>query len=57
MQSNLSAGATPARASAAGFDRGAAITRSLLGYGVVVGPFYLVVGVIQGLVRDGFDFC
>lgn len=56
MQSNLSAGATPARASAAKFDRGAAITRSLLGYGVVVGPFYLAVGVIQGLVRDGFDF-
>jgi len=56
MQSNQSAGATPARANAAEFDRGAAITRSLLGYGMLVGPFYLAIGVIQGLVRDGFDF-
>jgi hypothetical protein len=40
----------------AGFDRGAAVTRSLLGYGVLVGPFYLAVGLIQALVRDGFDF-
>ena len=38
------------------FNRGAAITRSLLGYGVLVGPFYLIVGIAQGLVRDGFDF-
>jgi hypothetical protein len=38
------------------FDYSAAVTRSLLGWGVVVGPFYLAVGVIQGLVRDGFDF-
>ncbi|AYY12600.1 DUF998 domain-containing protein [Actinobacteria bacterium YIM 96077] len=39
-----------------GFDRSAAITRSLLGYGVIAGPIYLVVGVILGIVRDGFDF-
>ena len=32
------------------------ITRSLLGYGVVAGPFYVAVSVAQGLVRDGFDF-
>lgn len=38
------------------FDRGAAVTRSLLGYGVLAGPFYLTVGVMQGLLRDGFDF-
>ena len=31
-------------------------TRSLLRCGVVAGPFYLALGVIQGLVRDGFDF-
>lgn len=37
-------------------DMGAAVTRSLLGYGVLAGPFYLTVGVIQGWVRDGFDF-
>ena len=36
-------------------DRSAAITRSLLGYGVLAGPFYVVVGLIQALTRDGFD--
>jgi hypothetical protein len=36
-------------------DRTAAITRSLLGYGVLVGPFYVVVGLVQALTRDGFD--
>lgn len=39
----------------AGFNRAAAVTRSLLGWGVVVGPFYLVVGVVLALTRDGFD--
>jgi hypothetical protein len=38
-----------------GFDAGAAVTRSLLGWGVVVGPFYLVVGLLLALTRDGFD--
>src|SRR5262245_19107197 len=38
-----------------GIDRGAAVTRSLLGYGVLAGPFYLAVGLIQALVREGFD--
>ena len=37
-----------------GFDKRAAITRSLLGWGVVAGPFYLVVGLILALTRDGF---
>ena len=36
-------------------DRHAAITRSLLGYGLVAGPFYVVVGLAQALTRDGFD--
>lgn len=31
------------------------ITRSLLGYGVVAGPFYVVVSLAQAAVRDGFD--
>ena len=30
-------------------------TRSLLGAGAVVGPLYLAVGLIQALVREGFD--
>ena len=34
----------------------AAVTRSLLGCGVIVGPFYLALGVGQGLIRDGFSF-
>ncbi|GAA5149649.1 hypothetical protein GCM10025768_13110 [Microbacterium pseudoresistens] len=37
------------------FDRAAAVTRSLLGWGVVVGPFYLVIGVALALTRPGFD--
>ncbi|MBV1853139.1 DUF998 domain-containing protein [Catellatospora tritici] len=31
------------------------ITKSLLGYGVIAGPSYLVVGLAQALTRDGFD--
>jgi hypothetical protein len=30
-------------------------TQSLLRYGVVAGPFYLAVSLIQAFVRDGFD--
>ncbi|GAB2914104.1 hypothetical protein GCM10027047_10090 [Rhodococcus aerolatus] len=36
-------------------DRTAAITRSLLGYGVLVGPFYVVAGLVQALLRPGFE--
>lgn len=32
------------------------ITRSLLGWGAVAGPFYVATSVVQGLTRDGFDF-
>jgi hypothetical protein len=35
---------------------GAPRTGFLLGCGAAAGPFYLVVGVAQGLIRDGFDF-
>lgn len=31
------------------------ITKSLLGYGVIVGPMYVVVSLAQALTRDGFD--
>lgn len=37
-------------------SRAAKITRSLLGYGVLAGPMYLLTYLIQGLTRDGFDF-
>ena len=56
MTSNVSAGTTPGAVKAPGFDRGAAVTRSLIGYGVLAGPFYLAVGLIQAFVRDGFSF-
>jgi len=52
---NLLAGTTPQRSSESSFDSGAAVTRSLLGYGVLAGPFYLAVGLIQAFVRNGFD--
>jgi hypothetical protein len=32
------------------------VTRSLLGYGVIAGPLYVVTSVVQGLTREGFDF-
>jgi hypothetical protein len=31
------------------------VTRSLLGYGAVAGPLYVVVALAQGLLRPGFD--
>ena len=31
------------------------VTRSLLGYGAIAGPLYLLSGLIQGLTREGFD--
>jgi hypothetical protein len=44
----------PARDSSA-FDSGSAITRSMLGWGVVAGPFYLVFGLVLAATRPGFD--
>lgn len=37
------------------FDSSAAVTRSLLGWGVVAGPFYVVVGLVLAVTRPGFD--
>lgn len=36
-------------------DPASRVTRSLLGYGVIAGPFYVVVSLAQALTRDGFD--
>lgn len=36
-------------------DPGARVTRSLLGWGVVAGPFYVAVVLGQALLRGGFD--
>lgn len=41
--------------SATGPDRSAAVTRSLPGWGVVAGPFYVVFGVVLAVTRPGFD--
>ncbi len=38
-----------------GFDTSAAVTRSMLGWGVVAGVFYLVFGLVLALTRPGFD--
>lgn len=38
-----------------GFDRAAAVSRSMLGWGVVVGPFYLAFGLVLALTRPGFE--
>jgi hypothetical membrane protein len=45
------AGATPARAC----DRPARVTKTLLAYGVIAGPFYVVVSLAQAFTREGFD--
>ncbi len=44
---------TPAGAAC---DPASRVTKSLLGYGVLAGPFYVVVSVLEGSTRDGFDF-
>lgn len=31
------------------------VTKSLLGYGIIAGPLYVVVGLAQALTREGFD--
>jgi hypothetical protein len=36
-------------------DQAAAVTRSLFGYGVLAGVFYLMVGLMQARTRDGYD--
>ena len=47
--------AVSASSSTTTFDRGRAVTKSLLGWGVVAGPFYVVVGLAQALLVPGFD--
>ncbi len=38
-----------------GCDPATRITRSLLGYGIIAGPVYLAVSLVQVFTRDGFD--
>ena len=44
-RSDAACGTTPAQR----------VTRSLLGYGVIAGPIYVITSVVQALVHDGFD--
>jgi hypothetical protein len=44
------------RNSPASCDPAGRVTKSLLGYGMIAGPLYLVTSVIEGLARPGFDF-
>lgn len=43
------------QASAGACEPTARVTRSLLGYGVLAGPVYLVTGLTEALTRSGFD--
>lgn len=52
----MSSASAASAASSADCSRETAITRSLLGYGILVGPLYLIVGLAQAFMRDGFDF-
>src|SRR5262245_4641254 len=55
MNSKSGASVMPEDTSKFGIGRDAAVTRSLLLYGVVAGPLYLVVGLAQPCLRDGCD--
>jgi hypothetical protein len=46
---------TSTSGSAVACDPATRVTKSLLGYGVLAGPFYVVVSLAQALARDGFD--
>ncbi|MCG5215575.1 DUF998 domain-containing protein [Streptosporangium sp. KLBMP 9127] len=43
------------RTATATCDPGTSATKSLLGYGVIAGPVYVVVSLAQALTREGFD--
>jgi len=46
---------TAAAATATGCTPADRVTKSLLGYGVIAGPFYVTVSLAQALTRQGFD--
>lgn len=46
---------TPTQENGASCSPAARVTRSLLGYGVLAGPFYILVVLAQALLRSGFD--
>jgi hypothetical protein len=52
----ITAAAGTAKARTDKCDPRIAITKSLLGYGILAMPFYVIVSVIEGATRAGFDF-
>jgi len=54
MGADARTGVTPERTDGSGLGADAPPARPLLA-GVLVGPFYLVVGLVQALLREGFD--
>jgi len=47
--------AAHAEATGTSCDPATSVTRSLLAYGVIAGPTYLLVSLVQAVTRDGFD--
>lgn len=52
----MSATAGPRSSDPVACAPGARVTRSLLGYGMLAGPFYVLASGVEGVVRPGFDF-
>ncbi|WP_328853158.1 DUF998 domain-containing protein [Micromonospora globbae] len=55
MTTENAIGSAPGTGANQAFNRPAAVTRSLLGYGPLAGACYLASGLAQALTRDGFD--
>ena len=55
IQQTITAAGAAVPGIATACDRGTRITKTLLAYGVIAGPLYILVSVAQALTRDGFD--
>jgi hypothetical membrane protein len=55
QQTITAAGAAVLGRTATACDRATRVTKTLLAYGVIAGPLYILVSVTQALTRDGFD--
>jgi hypothetical protein len=56
MTAQRTTSATDGAEAGAGCDPATSVTKALLAYGVIAGPIYVLVSVIEGLTREGFDF-
>jgi hypothetical protein len=55
QQTITAAGAAVLGRTVTACDRATRVTKTLLAYGVIAGPLYILVSVTQALTRDGFD--